>query len=214
MFSSILLAVVAALLGAVFCFIGYRFFLVMLPIWGFFGGFWMGAMATTLVLGSGFLATTTGFVVGFVVGLFGAVFSYLFYRVGLAIVAAGFGGAIGAGIVGGLGFEPGFVNTVVTVLSALVAAGLTLLLDLQKYVIIILMSMAGGSFVVLAGMLLAGQITMLDLQARTNFLQPIFEGYWYWGVVWLVLVAAGVVVQLLTNRTYAFAKEAYVEGWG
>lgn len=214
MFSSILLAILAALLGAAFCFAGYRVFLVMLPIWGFFGGFWMGAMGASLLLGSGFLATTTGFVAGVVVGLIGALLSYLFYSVGLAIVTAAFGGAIGAGIMGGLGFAPGLTSTIVILLSALVAAGLTLLLNLQKYVIIILMSIEGGGFMVLGGMLLTGQLTMLDLQARTNFVRPIFEGYWYWGVVWLALAAAGVVVQLLTSRTYAFSKEAYVEGWG
>lgn len=212
--SSILLALVAAIIGATFCFVGYRVFLVMLPIWGFFGGFWMGAMGTSLLLGSGFLGTAAGFVVGFVVGLIGALLSYLYYIAGLSIVAAAVGGAIAAGIMGALGFAPGFISAIVTLLSALAAVGLTLLLNLQKYVIIILMSMEGGTLVVLGGMLLAGQITILDLQARTNFLQPIFEGYWYWGVVWLVLVAAGIVVQLRTNRTYAFSKEMLAEGWG
>ena len=35
-------ALLALLLGAAFCFVGYRFFLVMLPIWGFFAGLWHG----------------------------------------------------------------------------------------------------------------------------------------------------------------------------
>ena len=66
MFATITLALLAALLGAAFLLAGYRFFLVMLPIWGFFGGFWIGAYAISLILGGGFLATTTGLVVGFV----------------------------------------------------------------------------------------------------------------------------------------------------
>ena len=63
MLVTITLALFSVLLGAAILLAGYRFFLVMLPIWGFFGGLWLGAYAVTLILGTGFLATTTGLVV-------------------------------------------------------------------------------------------------------------------------------------------------------
>jgi hypothetical protein len=214
MLATISLILFAALLGAAFCFAGYRFFLVMLPIWGFFGGFWLGAQGTSMLLGSGFLATTTGFVVGFVVGVIGAVLSYLFYLLGVGIIAGSLGGALGTGVMSALGFEPGLLMSLVTIASAVVAAVLTLSLNLQKYVIMVLMSMAGGALGVLAGRLLLGQITVDDLEARVNFARPIFEEDWYWGVLWLALVAVGVVVQIRTNKTYTFTREMYVEGWG
>jgi hypothetical protein len=197
-----------------FCFAGYRFFLVMLPIWGFFGGFWIGAYTVSLILGGGFLATTTGLVVGFVVGIIGAVLSYLFYLVGVAIIAASFGGALGSGVMGALGFDPGLIMAIVTIVSGLIAAGLTLLLNLQKYVIIILTAVAGAVLIVLAGMLVFGQVSIADLQTGGNFIQPIFQGSWFWGVVWLVLAIAGAILQIRANRTYAFTREMYVEGWG
>jgi hypothetical protein len=214
MLATITLAILAVLLGAAFLLVGYRFFLVMLPIWGFFGGFWIGAYAISLLLGTGFLATATGLVVGFVVGIIGAVLSYLFYIVGVLIIAGAFGGALGSGIMSALGFDPGLIMTIVTIISGLVAAGLTLVLNLQKYVIIVLTAMAGAVLVILAGMLLFGQVTVADLQAGGNFVQPIFQGSWFWGIVWLVLAIAGVVVQIRANRTYAFSREMYVEGWG
>ena len=214
MLATITLALFAVLLGAAILLAGYRFFLVMLPIWGFFGGLWLGAYAVTLILGTGFLATTTGLVVGFVVGIIGAVLSYLFYTVGVVIIAAAFGGAVGSGIMSAIGFDPGLLLAIVTVISALVAAGLTLLLNLQKYVLIVLTAMAGAVLVVLAGMLAFGQITPAELQSGANLIQPIFQGSWFWGIVWLVLTAMGVVVQLNANRTYAFTREMYVEGWG
>ena len=197
-----------------FCFAGYRFFLVMLPIWGFFGGFWIGAYAISLILGSGFLATTTGLVVGFVVGIIGAVLSYLFYMVGVLIIAGAIGGALASGIMSALGFDLGLIMAIVTLVSALVAAGLTLLLNLQKLVIIVLSAMAGASLCVLSGMLLFGQVTVAQLQAGGNFFQPIFQGSWLWGIVWLALAVVGVVVQFRANRNYEFQKEMYVEGWG
>jgi hypothetical protein len=213
MLATITLVLFAVLLGAAFLFAGYRFFLVMLPIWGFFGGFWIGAYGVTLIFGTGFLATTTGLVVGLVVGIFGALLSYLFYIVGVLVIAGAFGGALGSGIMSALGFDPGLILAIVTIVSALVAAGLTLLLNVQKYVIIVLMAMAGAALVVLAGTLLFGQVTVADLQAGGNFLRPIFQGSWFWALVWLVLAVAGVVVQVRANRTYVFTKEMYVEGW-
>jgi len=214
MLATLFLAFIAAVIGAGFCFVGYRLFLVMLPIWGFFAGFWIGAMGTSLLLGGGFLATTTGLVVGFVVGLIGAVLSYLFYMAGVVIIAAALGGALGSGVMSALGFDPGLIMAIVTIVSALVAVGLTMLLNLQQYVIIIYTAIAGAALVVLSGMLVFGQVTVAELQAGGNLLQPIFQGFWFWGIVWLVLAAAGSAVQIHTNRTYAFQKEMYVEGWG
>jgi hypothetical protein len=214
MLATITLALFAVLLGAAFLLAGYRFFLVMLPIWGFFGGLWLGAYTVTLIFGTGFLATTTGLVVGVVVGIIGAVLSYLFYLVGVVIIAAALGGALGSGIMGALGFDPGLVTAIVAIVSALVAVALTLLLNLQKYVIIVLTAIAGAALVVLSGMLAFGQVTLAELQAGGNLLQPIFQGSWFWGLVWLVLAVVGVVVQIRANRTYVFTKEMYVEGWG
>jgi hypothetical protein len=214
MLSTITLALFAVLLGAAFLLVGYRFFLVMMPIWGFFAGLWLGAYTVTLIFGTGFLATTTGLVVGVVVGIIGAVLSYLFYLVGVVIIAAALGGALGSGIMGALGFDPGLVTAIVAIVSALVAVALTLLFNLQKYVIIILTAIAGAALVVLSGMLVFGQVTVAQLQRGGSLLEPIFQGSWFWGLVWLVLVVAGVVVQIRTNRTYVFEKEMYVEGWG
>ena len=214
MLATITLALFAVLLGAAILLAGYRFFLVMLPIWGFFGGLWLGAYSVTLILGTGFLATTTGLVVGFVVGIIGAVLSYLFYLVGVLIIAGAFGGALGSGIMSSLGFDPGLIMAIVTIVSALIGAGLTLLFSLQKYVLIAFTAIAGAVLVVFAGMLTFGQITPSDLQSGANLIQPIFHGSWFWSIVWLVLTIVGVVVQIRANQTYAFQKEMYVEGWG
>jgi len=214
MFATITLVLFAVLLGAALVFAGYRFFLVMLPIWGFFAGFWIGAEATSLLLGGGFLATTTGLVVGVVVGLVGAVLSYLFYMAGVIIIAGALGGTVSSGVMSALGFDPGLIMALVTLVSALVAAGLTLLLNLQKLVLIVFTAMVGSVLIVLAGMLVFGQVTVAELQAGGNFIAPVFQGSWFWGLVWLALAVVGAVVQFRTNQTYAFQKEMYVEGWG
>jgi hypothetical protein len=214
MLATITLAIFALLLGAALCFAGYRFFLVMLPIWGFFGGFWLGAYAINLIFGGGFLSTTTGLVVGFVVGIIGAVLSYLFYIAGVIIIAGALGGALGSGIMSGLGFDPGLIMGIVTLISALIAVGLTLILNLQKLVLVVFTALAGAALFMLAGMLFFGQITIAELQAGANFIEPIFQGSWFWGLVWLALAVAGAVLQFRTSMAYEFNKEMYVEGWG
>ena len=69
------------------CFAGYRFFLILLPIWGFFFGFGFGLQTMQALLGDGSLATITRWVVGFIVALVFAVLAYLFYIAAVAIIA-------------------------------------------------------------------------------------------------------------------------------
>ena len=205
---------IALLFGLAVTFLGYRLLWIFLPIWGFFFGFALGAQTLQALFGIGFLATITGWVVGFIAGAVFAVLSYLFYLAGVVIIAAAFGGAVGSGVMSALGFDAGLIMALVTIVSAVIAAGLTLLLNVQKLVIVLFTAMAGSSLFVLAGTLILGQVTVAQLQAGGNFLRPVFQGSWLWGLVWLVLTAAGVVIQFRTNRTYEFSKEAYVEGWG
>jgi hypothetical protein len=94
------------------------------------------------------------------------VLSYPFYLVRVAIVAAAIGAALDSGVLTAIGFQPGLVVTIVTIVSALVAAGLTLLLNTQKYVIIVITSIGGVSFQVVSALLLLGQIAPADLQGR------------------------------------------------
>ncbi|NIV40024.1 MAG: hypothetical protein GWN58_64665, partial [Anaerolineae bacterium] len=78
---------IALFLGLIICFSGYRLFLMLLPIWGFFFGFALGAETLQLLFGAGFLANITGWVVGFIVGAIFAVLSYLFYAFAVAVIA-------------------------------------------------------------------------------------------------------------------------------
>jgi hypothetical protein len=214
MAQTILLASLAALVGAAFCFAGYRIFLVMLPIWGFFAGFWIGAEGTALIFGGGFLATTTGWVVGFILGLIFALLSYLFYFIGVAIVAAGFGAALGSGIMQAIGFEPGFIVALVAVAAAIAVAVLTLALNLQKYALIIITAVGGANALLVSGLLLLGRVEMETLKGAGNSIKPILQDSWFWLLVWLILALAGILVQVRSNRSYTFSRERYREGWG
>lgn len=206
-------ALFAALLGAAFCFLGYRIFLVMLPIWGFFGGFWLGAVGVSIIFGTGFLATVTGWVVGFAVGLVFAVFSYLFYLWGVALVATSFGAAIGSGLMALFGLQTGLLVLLVSIICGVIMAILTLALNLQKYVIITMTSIGGANAVLLAIMLMLGQVSLEGLQRAGNAIPLVLQASLFWSLVWLIVGIIGIVVQLRVNQSYTFSKDRFFEGW-
>ena len=92
-------------LGGVVAFGGYRLFLILLPIYGFFFGLSFGAHSVQALFGDGFLSTTTSWVVGFFVGLLFAVLAYLFWVIAVAIAAGSLGYSLVAGLFSLLGAD-------------------------------------------------------------------------------------------------------------
>jgi hypothetical protein len=214
MFTVIVAALFVAALGAALCFVGYRIFLVLLPIIGFFAGFWFGAEVVSIIFGTGFLATVTAWIVGFVAGLVVAVLSYLFYLLGVALVAAAIGAALGSGFMGAFGFDPGLLTAIVALAAAIVAAILTLVWNLQKYVIIALTAIGGANALLLSVLLLIGKVSLQSLRTAGTSIKPILQDSWFWLIVWLVVAIVGIVVQIRLNRDYTFTADRYIEGWG
>jgi hypothetical protein len=123
--------------GSLMCFFGYRLFLFLLPVWGFFFGLVLGAQSMQALFGTGFLSEITSWVVGFVVGLIFAVLSYLFYTVAVAVVAGSLGYLVAVGLLLAIGMDMEFLLWLIGIIVAVVFAFGTLLLNLQKWVIII-----------------------------------------------------------------------------
>jgi len=214
MISVLFAAAFAVALGAAFCFVGYRLFMVMLPIWGFFAGFWLGAAAVSLLFGAGFLATLTAWVVGFAAGLVGAVFSYLFYLVGIAIVSAAFGAALGTGLMGVFGFETGLLVSLVALVCAVVVAGLVLRFNIQKYAITAITAIGGANAILAGVLLLLGRVPLGSFATGGGTIKPILQDSWFWLIAWLAVAVIGFVVQIRVNRDYTFSPNQYIEGWG
>ena len=214
MLSALIGGLILLLIGLAFTFYGYRLFLVMLPIWGFFAGFWLGANALMLLFGDGFLATTTGWIVGFFVGLIVALLSYLFYFLGVAIVAGIVGYGLGASLMGLFGLTGGLLVFIVGIIFALVTIVLVLALNLQKYIVIILTALGGGVASIVAVLVMFNQISFQVLRENGNAIQAIANASTLWLLLALVLGIVGIVWQIKSNRTYTFSKEVYVQSWG
>jgi hypothetical protein len=197
MFCATLLAL---FLGAVILFGGYRLFLILLPIWGFFFGFGLGAHTVSLLFGQEFFATVTGWVVGFFVGLLFGLLSYLFYAIAVAIVAGSLGYAVGVGLMNLIGLDGGFLVWLVGIALAIVVIFVTFKWNLQKYVIILATSVGGA--LVIVGTFMFGLGGLQVAQLGRNPVQHAFEDSPWWALFALVLVILGIVVQIGTSRVY------------
>lgn len=162
---SVVVGLVALVVGAAFCFVGFRLFIVLLPIWAGLAGFVAGGQVVALVLGTGFLADAIGIVVGLLVGLGFAVVSYIAY--GAAIVALGLfvGYGIGSGLVTGLtgGFDL-LAAAVGLVLGVTLAFG-TLALNVPKWAVVTMTALGGAGLAVAGAFVMAGRIAVADLGA-------------------------------------------------
>ena len=214
MWQILLFSIIALGIGLVLLLWGFRAFLVLLPIFGFFAGFWLGAHAISAIFGGGFLADVTGFVAGVVIGLILAVFSYLFYAIGIAIVAAAIGYGLGAGLMQAIGLEAWWIVVPVGIVLAIVVLVLTFAFNLQEYVITVLTAIAGANAILLAMLTLIGRVSLAEIQGAGSTILPVLQDSWFWLLVWILLAIVGVVYQLRSNQTYTFTSDEYATGWG
>ncbi len=204
-FEFLCVSLIALVVGLAICLNGYKWFLILLPIWGFFWGFALGAQGLQAVFGIGFLATVTSWVAGFVVGAIFAVLSYLFYLVAVALMAGSLGYGLGVGIMGLIGFDFGLITWLVAIVLAIVVAAVTIYFNLYKYVIIVTTAIGGAGMIVITLMFGYAGLTLAKL--AENPIRLALQGSPLWTILFLVLAALGIVSQLATSR--AFELEPY-----
>ena len=199
-FELLCMTMIGLLFGAVLIFGGYRLFLVLLPIWGFFFGIGLGAQTVQIIFGGGFLATITSWVVGFIVGIIFAVLSYLFYIVAVALLAGSFGYALGVGLVT-LILPFGFIAWAVGIVAGIIVAVVVLLFNIQKYAIIAITAFGGTAAVIYVLLAAFGGNQALTQMAEAPVKYAITNSFW-WLLFFLVVGIFGFVAQLRVNSAY------------
>jgi hypothetical protein len=219
----LLVGIVAIAIGLAFCFYGFNLFLILLPIWGFFAGFLLGANVVSALLGGGadpgFLATVTGWVVGFIVGLVFAVLSYLYYWVAVILLGGALGYQLTYGVLEWLNIfpanDPGLVAFILALIVGAIFAVGFFLLQMPAILVIVATAISG------AGAAVAGLIVALGLLPRESlnevFDAGIFGVYtlddlsWLWLIIGVALAIAGAVYQSRTvaDMTASIRQDSY-----
>ncbi|MEI7743156.1 MAG: hypothetical protein WCK58_05315, partial [Chloroflexota bacterium] len=195
----ILIGLLGIVLGLAFCFGGFRWFMLLLPVWGLFAGFTAGAGAVSVLLGESFLASILGVGVGVVLALVFALFSYLYWWGAVVVVAGGLGFAVTQLVLGAIGLNPGGLLVVlISIVGGAVVALVAMAANAPKHVAIVLTAVAG------AGWLAAGLALMLGA-VKTDALGggalvAVYTAGTLWIAVWAIAAAAGIVAQVQMTR--------------
>jgi hypothetical protein len=189
---------IAFLFGLAMTYSGYKLFLILLPIWGFFFGLWLGAQSIQTLFGEAFLATITSWVVGFVVGAIFALLSYLFYMVAVAIIAGSLGYYAAVGILLALGLQMNWLVWLIGIVAAVALAAVTLIFNLQKWVVIIATAVMG------AGVIIGSFAIMFNPAAQLleNPIRVILSTSPLLLILFLVLAGTGIYAQFRNTRSY------------
>jgi hypothetical protein len=183
-------AIFLVLGGAVACFAGYRWFRIVLAIYGFIAG----SMIASSTLGS---SNTTGMLVAAILGgLVGALILFFAYFVGVALVGAGLGVLILH--TGWARVSPLDPPWIVVLLFA--ALGAIASLVLQRYVIIVSTAFTGAWTMLIGVVALMGDRATARAMSSSDvwILYPTTVppgGVWV-PIVWVILGVLGTGVQL------------------
>ena len=206
------MALIALFFGLTLTFGGYRLFLILLPIWGFFFGFGLGAQTLQALFGIGFLATVSSWVVGFIVGAIFSVLSYLFYFVAVALLSGSFGYGLTVGLLTAIGLDFGFLVWLLGLVAGIVVAAVVIFLNIQKYAIITITAMAGASIIIFTFLALFSNITLPELMLGP--VRVALQTSFWWLIFFLFLAGVGIVIQIMANRRYEIVTYNRVESEG
>ena len=187
-------------LGSLIAFAGYRLFLILLPIYGFFFGLSFGAHSVQALFGDGFLSTTTSWVVGFFVGLLFALLSYLFWVFAVALLAGSLGYALVASFFGLFDADLSVLVWIVGVAVGVVFAFGTIVLNLQKVVVIVATGMLGAWAIIGTFLFLFTSAT--PERIADDGVQIVLDNHPVWFLIFAVVAAIGIAFQFQANRGY------------
>ena len=204
-------AILAMVIGLAFAFGGWRFFLVLLPIWGLFMGFNVGTDAVSALFGDGTFATLTSWLVGAVLAVVFALFAYLYYYAAIALLGGAVGYAIGTSLWGIIGNEYGLIAFVIGLaLGAVVAIGV-IVLNVPRLLVIVLSGLGGAAAILAGWFILIGKMPVDSI--HWTYVGKLITDSWFYLIVWGVIAAAGMLAQLAAPAigpdTYELDRDSY-----
>jgi hypothetical protein len=204
---TLLLGILAIAIGAAVAFAGYKFFLFLLPLFGFVAGFWVGSAAIAELFGSGMLVDVTSWVVGAVCGVILAIGSYFFWYIAVIALAGAVGAWLGGAVMSAIGFDGGLLNFLVALAVGVVFVVIAIALRFPKWVVLGLTALGGAGTAVSGLLLILGTIKVEAIQDGP------FAAAWtagpLWAIVTLVVAVAGFLAQDRSTKDFMMDTSHY-----
>lgn len=191
--ADILLGILAIFAGGVMLFAGQLVLRLVIPIWGFFAGFAVGAGIFAELADERFLGTVLGWISGLVLAIVFALLAYFFFAVAVVLAMTAFGYAIGAGLVVALGIDWNWIAVLVGAGIGAVFGLLSIFGNMPMIVLAVVSALAGAVAVVGGLMLLVGTLNSDDF-TQGSFSSAV-ETSWFWWVLLFALALIGIVSQ-------------------
>ena len=200
---SIILGMVAMVIGALIAAYGARGFYVLLPIFGFLIGFELGAQVVSQLFGDGMFATVLGWAAGFVVAVVFAVLAALWWWAAVVILFGVVGYEAGSGLLIAIGLDPGLLTAAAGLVVALVLAVAAIILDAPTLLVAAITAFGGAAYAVAGFLLIFGGVTVDELRQG-----PVgaLDGHPLGLVAWIGLGIVAFLFQFVDTRRVGYER--------
>ena len=202
-----LIGILAVIVGAALVVAGLRYFFLLLPIWGFVAGFFVGAALITAVFGDGFLSTTLGIVVGLVFGVLFSLISYFYWYFTVILAAAAAGSVLGASIFGAIGIDSSWPIFIIGLAFGVLFAIGAMFLNLPVYLVIVNTALAGAALVIGGVLMVFDQFDREEL--GTGELWRKIDDHWYLWLIWIAIGVVGMMIQMTARAIVTLPEERW-----
>ncbi len=193
--SDVVLGIISILIGALFCFRGYLTMRVIIPIWGAFAGFILGAGVVAAWTNDGFLTSVLSWTVGIVVGLIFGLIAYLYFVVAIVLAMSTIGFALGTSLMVAIGVNWSWLIVLGGVALGTLLAMIAIAGNLPMMLLTVLTALAGASTIVGGITLLAGTVQSEQLTEAGATTDQLHDDWW-WYAIFGGLAVAGILVQI------------------
>lgn len=195
--NDVVLGLLAIGVGAVFCFRGYFAMRIIIPIWGAFAGFALGAGLVSG--GDGFLGNVLAWVVGIALAIVFGLIAYLYYAVAVLIGMGAIGFVIGTSVMALFGVTWSWLVILVGVVTAVVLAFVAIAGDMPMVLLAFLTALAGSAVTTFGIMLLVGAVDTEDFDSKVTTETATDD--WWWTAIYIALAVVGLISQFMANAS-------------
>lgn len=193
----VVLGLLALLIGIGLATRGYLAMRIVIPIWGAFQGFLLGAGLVAANTGDGFLEGVAAWIVGLVVAVVFGLLAYAYFVAAVVLTFALMGFVLGSGLVVALGIEWNWVAILVGVLVGALLGVAALATRLPMLILAVVTAGAGAATVVGGLMLLFDVVDSSEI-GQGGVVDQIEASGWWW-LAYVGVFVVGLVAQLRTE---------------